>query len=206
MCTLSSPSGVANATGPVPEATGAEATGSEGIGSAGAVGPATGGGESYLLFRVGGQDLGWPTRRVCHLLEQPDIFPVFDGPAWFAGLLRLPGSAVAAIDLRCYLRLSGEKSSRGEPANRHAAITVNLPHATPEFTPIALLVDRFLVTERIRPADIRPLREGRDGSHFRRYSIGSWRGRSRPCYLLSPERLVAQEELELVRAWVLNRW
>lgn len=163
-------------------------------------------GEPHLLFRVGGQDLGWPAGGVCHLLQRPDIFPVFDGPAWFAGLLRLPGIAVAAIDLGCYLRLSGGGRRVEEAASLHAALTVELPHATPEFTPVALLVDRFLSTERIRPADLQPLREGREGAYFRRYSIGSWRGRSRPCYLLSPERLIPGEEMDLMRAWVHNRW
>jgi chemotaxis signal transduction protein len=108
-------------------------------------------------------------------------------------------NAVAAIDLRRYFGLPCGEG----PA---PAIAVQLPHATAEFLPIAFLVDRLLTTEYIRPSEIRPLRGVRNRSHFRACSIGSWSRRSRPCYLLSLEKLLPPGELDLVRTWVHNSW
>jgi chemotaxis signal transduction protein len=136
---------------------------------------------------------------VHHLLEHPDLFPVSSGPEWFAGLLRLPHNTVAAVDLRRYFGLSCNETPG-------SAIAVQLPHATVEFAPLAFLVDRLLTTEHIRPSEIRPLRANQGQPHFRSCSIGSWRRRSRPCYILSLQKLLPPEELDLVRAWVHSSW
>lgn len=151
--------------------------------------------ESFLLFRAGSQEFALPSGTIRHLVEAPKPFPLDSGLEWFAGLLHLPEGTVPALDLRRYLHLPFDRQAG-------AAIAVQLPGATADFGPVALLVDRLLVTEMISPKDLRPLRPVRNQLRFREFCAHTWRGRSRPCYLLDPSRLLTNGELAPLRMWV----
>ncbi|MBL8233250.1 MAG: chemotaxis protein CheW [Bryobacterales bacterium] len=157
--------------------------------------PAPPGKESFLLFRAGSQEFALPSGTIRHLVEAPKPFPLDSGPDWFAGLLHLPEGSVPALDLRRYLHLPFDRQAG-------AAIALRLPGASADFGPVALLVDRLLVTEMIPLKDLRPLRPVRGQLPFRGICAHTWRGRSRPCYLLDPAKLLTNGELAPLRMWV----
>ncbi|MCS7026167.1 MAG: chemotaxis protein CheW [Bryobacteraceae bacterium] len=154
--------------------------------------------EPFLLFRAGDTSFAVAAHRVEHLLENPVFTPIDTEPDWLAGLLHLPQTTAPAIDLRRYFDIT----CQGPP---RVAITVRLPFSSGGQL-VALLADRLLATEKIAPRELRPLRAANAKARFRQFGVKTWRGRSRPCYVLEPDSLFSRASFSHLEHWWRTIW
>lgn len=137
---------------------------------------------AYLIFRVGQYELALPHATIRQIAPHPETVTVPAPSPWLRGLLCGGVLAVPVLDTAMLLGVESE-------AERPAVIVVSNPSENAAFSSVGLLVDRISDTARVPPSDWKPLRPS-SALAFRSRIEASWRGRSRPCYLLRLPTLI----------------
>ncbi|MBL8209283.1 MAG: chemotaxis protein CheW [Bryobacterales bacterium] len=137
---------------------------------------------AYLIFRVGQYELALPHAAIRQIAPHPDTVAVPTSSPWLRGLLCGGVLTVPVLDTAMLLGVASE-------AERPAVIVVSNPSDDAAFGSVGLLVDRISDTARIPASEWKPLRAS-SALAFRSRIEGSWRGRSRPCYLLCLPTLI----------------
>ncbi len=139
---------------------------------------------AYLLFRVGQYELALPHTAIRQIVPHPVTVTVaVPAPApWLRGLLSGGVLAIPVLNTALLLSVDGD-------ARQPAVLVVSNPTADTAFSSVGLLVDRISDTARVAATDWKPLRAS-SALAFRSRVQASWRGRSRPCYLLHLPALI----------------